>query len=421
MGVSVTLSDEMLDVVPGEEAVCTVAVRNSGTVIDQISVDVVGPAAAWSVVEPPLLNLYPGDTGEARVYLRPPRASKPVAGELRYGVRATSLEDPAGSSTAEGTAVIGSFTELRVALLPQISRGSRRGKHKIDVSNLGNVAVGTQISAVDPDDALRFSVPRPAVVAPPGVVTQSRLAAVPRRKFWMGKQQAKPFQVVVQPERGVASTVEGTFEQDPLVPRWAVATAAAAVALAVIFAGLWFTLVKPAVASAATEAAAVEASKAAATSDAANGGADAGGPAGAGADALSSPSPSVSAKPKKAPEPGSPGNPLLAPTAFRIQTNSAPSTAFKIFTYAQQPDKPLDVTDLQLQNPAADTGFLEVRRGGQVVYRAGLDNFRDLSQPYVTPVRFAKGQKVTVAIQCLNPAPEKRRCTAAVTVVGKTS
>lgn len=419
MGVSVALSDESLDVVPGEEAVCTVTVRNTGSVIDQINVDVVGPAAAWSVVEPPVLNLYPGDLAEARVYLRPPRASSPAAGDLRYGVRATSLEDPRGSVTAEGTVVIAPFTEVRVALVPQISRGSRRGKHKIDVSNLGNTAVGTQIQAVDPDDALVFTIPRPAVVAPPGVVTQSRLAAVPRRKFWTGKQQAKPFQVVVQPERGVASTVDGTFEQEPIVPRWAVATAAAAVALGVVLAALWFTLVKPAVSSAATEAAEAAASKAAAATKEASDTNSTGGGSSSAGDPSTSPSPSTT--PTKKAEPGSPGNPLLAPTAFRIQTDAAPSTTFRTFTFAGQPNKPLDVTDLQLQNPAADSGFLEVRRGDQVVYRAGLDNFRDLSQPYVTPVRFAKGQKVTVAIQCLNPAPENRRCSAAVTVVGKTS
>jgi hypothetical protein len=225
--------------------------------------------------------------------------------------------------------------------------------------------------------------------------------------------------VVVQPERGVASTVEGTFEQEPIVPRWAVATVAAAVALGVVLAALWFTLVKPAVSSAATEAAEAAASKAAAATKEASDSSSTGGGSSAAGDP--SASPAVSTTPTKKPEPGSPGNPLLAPTAFRIQTDTAPSTTFKTFTFAGQPNKPLDVTDLQLQNPAADSGFLEVRRGDQVVYRAGLDNFRDLSQPYVTPVRFAKGQKVTVAIQCMNPAPEKRRCSAAVTVVGKTS
>jgi hypothetical protein len=421
MGVTVTLSDETLDVVPGEEAVSTVTVRNNGTVIDQINVDVVGPAAAWSVVDPPLLNLYPGDTGQAQVHLRPPRASQPLAGDLRYGVRATSLEDPRGSATAEGTVVIQPFTELRVVLLPQISRGSRRGKHKLDVSNLGNVPVGTQISAVDPDDALVFAVPRPALVAEPGVITQTKLAAVPRSRFWTGKQQTKPFQVVVQPERGVASTVDGTFEQDPVVPRWALGLAVAVVALALLMGGLWFAVIKPAVKSAATEAADAATEKARAAAVAAEDAGGGSGPGGSGADVSASPAPSTSSKPRKPPEPGTPGNPLLLPMAFRILTNPTPSTSFKTFTSSDQPNKPIDITDLQLQNPAADTGFLEIRRGDQVIYRAGLDNFRDYPQPYVTPVRYAKGQKVVVAIQCLNPAPEKRRCSAAVTVIGKTA
>jgi hypothetical protein len=196
-----------------------------------------------------------------------------------------------------------------------------------------------------------------------------------------------------------------------------VATAVAAVALAVVLAGMWFTLVKPAIASGATAAAQAEASKAAAA-----GGSSGGAGPSSGSSSSPTAAPSVSGKPKKTPEPGSPGNPLTVPIAFRIPTNAAPSTKFSTFTSSLQSlKKPLDVTDLELQNPAADVGYLEIRRGTDVVYRAGLDNFRDLSQPYVTPIRFAKGEKVTVAIQCANPAPAKTRCTAAVTVVGKTS
>jgi hypothetical protein len=418
MGVSVALSAESLDVVPGEETVCTVTVRNTGSVIDQIGVDVVGAAAAWSVVEPALVNLYPGEVGEIRVHLKPPRAAKPAAGKLKYGVRATSLEDPNGSSTAEGTLLIAPFTELRVVLVPQISRGSRSGKHKVDVSNLGNVAVSTQITAIDPDDALTFTVPRPAV-APAGQVTQSKLVAVPRRKFWSGKQEIKPFQVVVQPERGATSTVDATFEQDPLVPRWVLGAAVAALALAVVLTGLWFTLVRPGIASAATEAAKAEASKAAAADHPA---AQEAAAAAAGAAAASpAPSASGSAKPTKKPEPGSPGNPLTVPFQLRIQTNAAPGNSFVIFPADDAGKKALDVTDLQLQNPAGDFGLIEVRRGTQVVYRSGLENFRDLSQAYVTPIRFNKGDKLIVAVECLNPAPAKTRCSAGVTVVGKTS
>ena len=86
MGVSVALGTTTLEVVPGEEAVLTANVRNTGPVVDQVSFDVVGPAAAWSVIEPPVLNLYPGDTGQVRVHFRPPRKSEPGAGPVPFGL-----------------------------------------------------------------------------------------------------------------------------------------------------------------------------------------------------------------------------------------------------------------------------------------------------------------------------------------------
>ena len=420
MGVSVALSDLSLDVVPGEEVVCTATVRNTGPVIDQISFDIVGPAAAWSVIEPPVLNLYPGDSGQVRVHFRPPRASSPAAGPVAYGLRATSLEDPRGSSTEEGAVTVAPFTELRVTLLPQISKGGRRGRHKIDVANLGNTAVGTEISVVDPDDALTFAVNRPAIVAPPGVVTQTRLVAVPREKFWSGRQQVRPFQVVVQPERGAASTVDGTFEQEPLIPRWVLVGAVAFLALALLLTGLWFGLVRPGIKSAATEAAETEAKKAAVAAAVEKAQEEAE-EAKAAEDAKNQEN-ATKPKPTKPAAPGTPGNPLTVPIDFRIETDAGvQTTGFRTFTFDKQGNKPLDITDIQLQNPLADVGLLQIRRGTTVLYSAGLQNYRDFSNPSVSALRFKKGEQVVVAIQCRNPPPENRRCTAAVTFIGMTS
>jgi hypothetical protein len=420
MGVSVALSDLSLDVVPGEEVVCTATVRNTGPVIDQISFDIVGPAAAWSVIEPPVLNLYPGDSGQVRVHFRPPRASSPAAGPVTYGLRATSLEDPRGSSTQEGALTVAPFTELQVTLLPQISKGGRRGRHKIDVANLGNTAVGTEISVVDPDDALTFSVHRPAIVAPPGVVTQTRLVAVPREKFWSGAQQVRPFQVVVQPERGTASTVDGTFEQEPLIPRWVLVGAVAFLTLALLLTGLWFGLVRPGIKSAATEAAEQESKKTAAAL-AVQKAQEQAEENQAKTDAEKE-AEANKPKPTKPPAPGTPGNPLTVPIDFRIQTDAGVVTSgFKTFLFDKQGNKPLDITDIQLQNPAADVGLLQIRRDTTVLYSAGLQNYRDFSNPSVSALRFKKGEKVVVAIQCRNPPPENRRCTAAVTFIGMTS
>ncbi len=421
MGVSVALGTTTIEVVPGEEAVLTANVRNTGPVVDQVSFDVVGSAAAWTVIEPPVLNLYPGDTGQVRVHFRPPRKSEPGAGPVPFGLKAIPLEDPRGSVVEEGTVVVAPFTELKVTLLPQISRGARRGQHKLDIANLGNVGVGTEIAVVDQDDALTFDLGKKAVVAGPGLVTRTKLVAVPRERFWTGAQQTKPFEIVVQPERGEPVTVSGTFEQEPVVPRWVLATAVAVVALALVMAGLWVAVFRPYVESTATEAAKVEASKAAeqqtqqieqAVHKA----------SGKSQDGAAKPTPSAD------PGGGAPGAgngtanaPLNKPIDFRIVGAATVGPTFKVFEFPGQSEKPLDVTDYALQNPSLDKGTLQIRRGDKVITEFGLENHVIYSEHFVQPWHFAKGEKLTVAVLCSNPEPEKKKCTASVTFGGRTT
>lgn len=406
--------------VPGEEAVLTAIVRNTGQVIDQVTCAVVGGAAPWTVVEPAVLNLYPGDSAEVRVHFRPPRAAEPAAGPVPFGLKALSLEDPDGSVVEEGTVDVAPFTELRVTLLPQISRGARRGKHRIDVANLGNVAVGTEVMGLDQDDALTFSVSRPASVVRPGLVNRVKLAAVPREKFWTGRQRERPFEIVVQPDRGDAVTSSATFEQDPVVPRWALGVAVAVIVLAMVGAGLWLAVLKPAVTSAATEAAKVEASNAAkraadaAAAEAATGG-------GSAEDGTQGAKPTPSAPP--VPNPANAAKKALTKAVdYRIEAKGKVRTSgFSEFSNSKQPLKPLDVSDIVLQNPLADVGLLEIRRGDVKLLSWSLENYRTQDQHFSVPLHFNKGDKLTIAIQCQNPAPAKKQCSAAVTVSGRTT
>ncbi|GAA0815831.1 COG1470 family protein [Spirilliplanes yamanashiensis] len=410
-----------LTVVPGEEAVLTATVRNTGQVIDQVTCAVVGAAAPWTVVEPAVLNLYPGDSAEVRVHFRPPRAAEPAAGPVPFGFKALSLEDPEGSVVEEGVVDVAPFSDLRVTLVPQISRGARKGKHRVDIANLGNVAVGTEIEGVDQDDALTFTVSRSASVVGPGLVHRVRLAAVPREKFWTGAQRQRPFDIVVMPDRGEAVTSSATFEQDPVVPRWALGVAVAVIALAVVGAGLWLAVLKPAVQSAATEAAKVESSKAAekvkndtAAQLAAGGGA---GPGGGGPGGDVTPSPSK----KPTPDPSA-AKALTKAVDYRISAaGQVRASGFSEFFDAKQPQKPLDVSDIVLQNPVGDVGLLEIRRGDETLLTWSLETHRIQDQHFSVPLHFNKGQRLTIAVRCQNPAPAKKKCSAAVTVSGRTT
>ncbi len=94
MGASAVLSPRAVSVQPGTEAVCTVTVRNTGTVVDEFRLSVLGDTAGWAQVEPYVLSLLPGAEGTAEIRFRPPRSSEIGARTVTFGLRAASGRGP---------------------------------------------------------------------------------------------------------------------------------------------------------------------------------------------------------------------------------------------------------------------------------------------------------------------------------------
>ena len=67
VGASVTLVTPAVAVEPGQSVSNVVKIRNTGSVVDEFGLDVLGDAAAFATCEPPTINLFPGAEGEAQV------------------------------------------------------------------------------------------------------------------------------------------------------------------------------------------------------------------------------------------------------------------------------------------------------------------------------------------------------------------
>jgi hypothetical protein len=425
MGLTASLREPDLRVAPGQEVSAQVNLLNTGSVVDQVTVDVVGQAAAWSTVEPAVLNLYPGESGIARVTFHPPRSPEAPAGVVPFGVRAASREDPAGSIVEEGAIEVAAFTDFAARLHPISSRGRRRGRHRLTVVNGGNISAGAAIHFVDPEDQLAFRVSKPTLVAQPGVANVLRVQVIPRKRFMRGPNQHHPFQVMVAPDEGDSSIVDGELVQQPLLAPWVVPVVAALVALVILGTVLWFTLLKPSIKSAATEAVNAQATPISAAVDKANQQAE---QAKTAASQAASAAAAAGANPSAGTGTGGTGTGtgtgtpgLNTPFDFRIQADTPANTGttFTPFTFPGQNAKPIDITDIQLQNPAGDSGTVEIRRNGAVWLRFGLDNFRDYDDHFVVPVHFKQGETVTFAVQCRNLAG--KRCSPALTFSGRTT
>jgi len=401
MGALVTLASKALEVVPGAVVSCTVIVKNTGTVVDQFTIDALGDPGAFASAEPPTLSLFPGAEGSAVVSFAPPRASSTPAGALPFGIRARSQEDPAGSAVEEGVLTVGTFSDTFAELVPRSSRGSRGASHELAVDNRGNARLNASITAADPDQLLGFDVQPPGLVVEPGTAGFAKVRVTPAKRFWRGQPKTRPFKVAVAGDDGRPIVLDGSMLQEAILPRWLVPALLALLGLLVLAALLWALVLQPAIKSAATQALADAGFTPKPSAAAGTGGASPA-PGGGSPSPAASPSPGASPGPGASPSPGaSSAPPTPAPGAVgngvpqdgRLAADgSNPSSATFSSTFY--------MTDLVFANPNGRAGTLQLLRDGFVLITLRLENFRDLDFHYVTPIVIQKGQKLNFTASC---------------------
>jgi hypothetical protein len=441
MGATTSLASRQLSVTPGQAVEAEILVRNNGTLVDQFTLDIVGDSREWTEVEPRVINLMPAQDGRAVVRFTPPRNSSVPAGQVPFGVRVLSREDPQNSSVAEGVVDVEPFMDLQLELSPKTSKCRTKAVHEVVVDNAGNFPIPVEVITNDPEEQLKLSLDHSSLVVQPGTSAFLKLRAKPHDRFLRGQDRRLPFGVTATTPDQPPINAEGTVVQQQLLPKWLLPVAVAALAAAVVLTVLWFTLVKPTVQTSAREAAKEQAKvenaammaqvdqaqdkankaedKAAAAEKkvddmaAGNGGAGTGTGGG------------------RATE-GPNGVDISSGQAvdFRITTDpdAQPDPEefdkFKVPDGVVPADKTLVITDIILQNPRGDAGLLQIKRGDDVLYETGLQNFRDLDYHFLEPLTFAPDKPLTIEVSCQLPgAPEPAtgKCHPSVSFSGRLS
>jgi hypothetical protein len=430
MGVAVALEQRDGTVPPGSEASREIRIRNTGAIVDQFELDVVGEAASWTRVEPSQVNLMPGEEGSATLVFAPPRSSHVAAGPVPFALRVMSREDTGGSSVEEMTVTVGSFSQVAADLVPRTSYGRFGGRHELALDNLGNHPELVAVTATDPDRLLNLRVDPANVTVEAGTATFVKIKAKPKKTFWLGPNKTIPFHVVVTGAESEQTMVQGSLLQQPILPPWFFKAVLAAVAVAIALAFLWFAFLKPAVESTAksvaedhTEdlvAAVDEGNKqAAAAAAAAEEAAKTAGEADSKSDAATKGVDQIRKDVDGGSTSGQPSGGTLSTasaTDFRITTEVPPAGGF-LPSIQDVPDgKIIWISDIVLQNPAGDSGKLRIQRGDQVLFEFGLENFRDLDYHLIQPIQFTDANDVVVAVDCKNTTDD---CTPSVYFTGR--
>ena len=417
MAATATLANKSVTVAPGGEAVCEVRVRNSGTIVDQFTLEVLGDAAAWSLVEPAVIPLFPGAEAVARVRFKPPKSSSVRAGSIPFAVRVKSREDARASLVEEGTVEVGAFNDTFAELIPRTAKGRARARAQLALDNRGNVKINARLTAADPDRKLNFAITPPALTAEAGTASFASVRLSPRQRFLTGPPKISPYKVLVHQDGLPTITVDGSMQQEGLIPPWAIPAAIAAVALVLVGVILWITLLHPALYSTAQKAAENSAAvqQANANSQRALAAAQAAQQkTGGGGGGVSGPNPVG----------GQAWTSRLAADNSKGGTTS-PSGAAEASVLV--PDGGgLAVTDLVFENPSGNSGTLYLIRRvpdpndssksiDQFLFSIRLENFRDLDFHFVAPPVFDQKQKMV--LRC-DPAPGNSLCNASVTYSG---
>jgi hypothetical protein len=427
MSTSASLDSSSVRMQAGEQVVIPLQIRNNGEIVEGYRIEVVGPPAAWSTVEPSTVSLYPGSSTTATVSFHPPRSSGTSAGEMQFGVIVTPTEHPDEAVVPEGVVEVLPFLDTTAELLPRTSQGRRHGRHQVAVDNRGNVPVTTVMSATDPTGKVRFAVAPQALTVSPGQAAFADVRVRPAKRIWRGAPVTHPFAVEVAPQESTSVVLDGTYVQQPILPSWIGKALLALLALLIALAAIWFLLLKPTIESAAEDAVAPQTEKAAAeAAEAEKKAEEAGAAAQDAGSAAGSANESADRAANIAGTTRAPGKFVTTTLSERLVTSTAKGDD-ETDTFTIPARTTMKMTDIVLSNPQGDFGRVRVRLGGDELFDMALENFRDIDYHFVAPIEGTAGQQVEMIVNCREPGkppaqtPAPTTCDTAMFFAGEST
>lgn len=400
-----------MTVTPGEIATTTLTVRNDSDIVEAYNLEVVGDCAPWTTVEPARVSLYPGTSETVTLRLAPPRSPEIRAGDKPLGVRVLPTEHPESVRVLETTVHIEAFHELQTELAPRRRRGWLRGRYKLAVRNQGNTPVQVGFTPGQAGEELGFAFTPAQPKLEPGESTEVGLRVRTAKPVWFGAPVVWPFTVDTaetgdrdgdeeQPrwdEPAARPPLDAEFVQIPIFPRWLLILLAALLALLLA----WFALVRPVVKSAAKEAAeeAVQPrpTPAGEQTPGAGGGANpqpGGQESGAGAGSGGGGGEGATG------EGGVTGTSGQHSETIDVELAAGET---KTGTYKVPKDSVFGVTDAVVANFQGDEGVLTFNFGDRKITTIALETFRNQDYHWVTPIKIAENDTVTISVTCAKP------------------
>jgi hypothetical protein len=169
-----------INLVPGGAVVVTAHLRNRGTVVDAMNVDVIGLPTEWVTITPPTVNLFVGADGVVQIRISPPIHYTTRRGLISAEVAAWSATNPNVRCVQRLDVSVAGFNDIDARVDPAICVGRFEGKYAMTLANGGNSKLEATVRGSHDEGAVAVMCrPSTVTVAPGGQAAVTIVAKPP--------------------------------------------------------------------------------------------------------------------------------------------------------------------------------------------------------------------------------------------------
>ena len=215
-GLFMVVDQHEATVVPGGEAAFAVRVRNTGSLVERITLGALDLPPEWVLVEPPDLKLDVAGEAIAMVRIRPPRDAGVRPGATVFTMSAWSTTNPNVRCQEPVRLIIAEFSESGFVVDPPTSSGKGRGRATISLTNHGNQPVrGRLVGRVD---TARVEFRPSSMDVAPGATAVAEARIVPSNRLISGSPKTHLVMAGLDGAPAIAP-ITFTFQQQPRLSR----------------------------------------------------------------------------------------------------------------------------------------------------------------------------------------------------------
>ena len=233
-----------VEVSGGESIEALVTLQNTGSLVDVMTLAVVGLDAKFYELDSTEFRLFPGDEASAVLRFHPPRSSDVLSGAYTFNVTVGSRNNPDHEISTTGSLQVNPFYEFEAALSPEKITGAT-GTFTLSVKNQSNDSLSFTGSGSDAEGFCRYTfTPAPLTVAA-GQEAEANVSVKTKRPL-KGKPKAYNLSVMVTPDKtSDLQTLRAQLDAIALIRPWHIPVLILTLIMLVVAAYSllwWFTL-----------------------------------------------------------------------------------------------------------------------------------------------------------------------------------